>query len=93
MTDTSIIRALLGRAAARDLYDVSNMVKFGLFDSAEEDFLRKCALFYITIGNDEVPETIDINKIDEITFHKIHTDLLPVKHKVKKIPYLKTNIK
>lgn len=85
----SKIKALLDRAAARDLYDVSNMVKFGLFDSAEEDLLRKCALFYMAIGNDKVPETIDINKIDEITFHKIHTDLLPVKRQVEEFDLMK----
>lgn len=85
----SKIKALLDRAAARDLYDVSNMVKFGLFDSAEEDLLRKCALFYMTVGNDEVPETIDINKIDEITFHKIHTDLLPVKRQAEEFDLMK----
>ena len=85
----SKIKALLDRAAARDLYDVSNMVKFGLFDSAEEDLLRKCALFYMTVGNDEMPETIDINKIDEITFHKIHTDLLPVKRQAEEFDLIK----
>lgn len=85
----SKIKALLDRAAARDLYDVSNMVKFGLFDSAEEDLLRKCALFYMTVGNEEVPETIDINKIDEITFRKIHTDLLPVKRQVEEFDLMK----
>lgn len=41
----SKIKALLDRAAARDLYDVSNMVKFGLFDSSEQGLLRKCTLF------------------------------------------------
>lgn len=85
----SKIKALFDRAAARDLYDVRNMVKFGLFDSAEEDLLRKCALFYMTVGNDEVPETIDINKIDEITFHKIHTDLLPVKRQTEEFDFMK----
>lgn len=33
----------------------------------------------MAVGNDEVPEIINIDKIDAITFHKIHTDLLPVK--------------
>lgn len=75
----SKIKALLDRAAARDLYDVSNMIKYGLFDNGETDLLRKCTLFYMAVGNDEVPEMIDIDKIDDITFRKIHTDLLPVK--------------
>lgn len=75
----SKIKALLDKAAARDLYDVSNMIKFHCFNDSEVNLLRKCTLFYMAVGNTEVPKTIDINKIDTITFHKIHTDLLPVK--------------
>lgn len=85
----SKIKALLDRAAARDLYDVSNMVRFGLFDCAEEELLRKCVLFYMAVGNDEIPEAININKIDEITFHKVHTDLLPVKRQADEFDLIK----
>ncbi len=34
------INALLNRAAARDLYDVRNMIKFGLFDESEAAILK-----------------------------------------------------
>lgn len=85
----SKIKALLDRAAARDLYDVSNMIKFGLFDKSEEDLLKKCVLFYMAVGNDKVPDTIDIDKIDDITFHKIHTDLLPVKRQTEEFDLIK----
>lgn len=34
------IAALLSRAAARDLYDVNNMVRLGLFDETLIDLLR-----------------------------------------------------
>ena len=82
----SKIKALLDRTAPRDLYDVDNMVKYGLFHGSEErDMLRKCALFYIAVGNREVPERINLDAIDEITRYRIKTDLIPVKRKKEKL--------
>jgi len=66
----SKIKALLDRAAARDLYDISNMIRFGLFDESEREILKKCALFYMAVGNDRVPQQVDVTRIDDITFHK-----------------------
>ncbi len=81
----SKIKALLDRAAPRDLYDVDNMVKYGLFNGSEErGMLRKCAVFYMAVGNKEVPEKINLNAIDEITWYRIKTDLIPVKRKREK---------
>lgn len=81
----SKIKALLDRAAPRDLYDVDNMIKYGLFDDLDErKMLRKCAVFYMAVGNKEVPSEIDLNAIDEITWYRIKTDLLPVKRKKEK---------
>ena len=81
----SKIKALLDRTAPRDLYDVDNMVKYGLFNGCEErDILRKYAIFYIAVGNREVPEQIDLDVVDEITWHRIKTDLIPVKRKKEK---------
>lgn len=78
----SKIKALLDRAAARDLYDIYQMIQRNLFCSEEEKtLLRKCALFYMAVGNKQVPDKIDIDKIEDITYHKIRTDLLPVKRK------------
>lgn len=81
----SKIKALLDRAAPRDLYDVDNMVKYGLFNGNEErDMLRKCAVFYMAVGNREVPQKINIDAVDEITWYRIKTDLIPVKRKREK---------
>jgi hypothetical protein len=81
----SKIKALLDRAAPRDLYDVDNMIKFGLFNEQEEkDKLRKCAVFYMAVGNKEVPTGIDLSPIDEISWYRIKTELLPVKRKKEK---------
>jgi len=85
----SKIKALLDRAAARDLYDVNNMIRFELFDGCDKEMLKKCALFYMAVGNDKVPDGINLSKIDDISFHKIRTDLLPVKRKSEEFDLLK----
>ena len=40
------INTLLSRTAARDLYDVNNMILAGLFNEEQQDMLRKCTVFY-----------------------------------------------
>ncbi|MCM1155482.1 MAG: nucleotidyl transferase AbiEii/AbiGii toxin family protein [Roseburia sp.] len=81
----SKIKALLDRAAPRDLYDVDNMIRYGLFQGNEErTMLRKCAVFYMAVGNRETPERINVEAVDEITWYRIKTDLLPVKRKKEK---------
>lgn len=70
--------ALLNRAAPRDLYDMFNMQKFGLFDETEEQELRKCIMFYAAIASEKVPKEIDLEGIGKISAQKIKTDLTPV---------------
>lgn len=72
------INALIGRAAARDLYDIHNMIKFGLFDESELPLLRKCVVFYTAISQDDIPGEYDFKRFNAITSRKIKTDLLPV---------------
>ncbi len=72
------INALIDRAAARDLYDIHNMIKFGLFDESELPMLRKCVVFYTAISQDEIPDEYNFNRFNAITSRKIKTDLLPV---------------
>lgn len=74
----SKINALLSRAAARDLYDTRNMIRFGIFDESEEALLKKCFIFYAAISAKEINKTFDTRAIDSITQRKIKTDLLPV---------------
>jgi predicted nucleotidyltransferase component of viral defense system len=74
----SKINALLNRAAARDLYDIRNMIKFGLFDEKEKIILKKGVIFYAAISSKKINKKLDANVIDSITKHKIRTDLLPV---------------
>ena len=75
------INALLGRAAARDLYDIHNMIKFGVFDESDFGLLRKCVVFYTAISQDEIPDEYDYARMNAITQRKIKTDLQPVIHR------------
>lgn len=70
--------ALLNRTAPRDLYDMFNMQKYGLFDETQERLFRKCIMFYVAIGSETVPEHFDLNSIGNISAQKIKTDLTPV---------------
>ena len=80
----SKINALIGRSAARDIYDVYNMVKHQLFVSDEEKTsLRKATVFYLTVGssrkdNATPTEYTDFPQIDKIRFPQIRSQLLPV---------------
>lgn len=80
----SKIVALLSRTAARDLYDINNMLHFGLFDETQEEMLRKCVVYYSAIGGETAPETFGCERIDSLTKYKIKTDLIPVIRKTEK---------
>ena len=70
--------ALISRAAARDLYDFNNMIRFGLFDESENNLFRKSIIFYNTISQETVNKSFDTSAIDSLTFPKIKRDLFPV---------------
>ncbi len=76
--------ALLTRTAPRDLYDIHNMIKYGLFDESEEDMLRKCAVFYSAIGAELPPEKFELDHITKISSQQIKRDLNPVLRKGEK---------
>lgn len=73
--------ALLTRTAPRDLYDMHNMVRFGLFDESEEEMLRKCAVFYSAIGAEQPPEKFELDNIGKVSSQQIKRDLEPVLRK------------
>lgn len=76
--------ALLTRTAPRDLYDMYNMVKYGLFDESEEAMLRKCAVFYSAIGAEYPPEKFELDNVGNVSKQQIKRDLDPVLRKGKK---------
>ena len=73
--------ALLTRTAPRDLYDMHNMVRFGLFDESEEAMLRKCTVFYSAIGAAQPPEKFELDNIGKVSSLQIKRDLDPVLRK------------
>lgn len=70
--------ALLTRSAARDLYDVHNMVRFQLFNKSDLERMKNCVAFYSAVGAEHAPSGYDLSNIDRITTQKIKTDLYPV---------------
>jgi predicted nucleotidyltransferase component of viral defense system len=74
----SKIVALCDRAAARDLYDLNNMVFFGLFDETELVLLRKCAAFYLAIAGDITKPGFSFERLASITNYKVRTELRPM---------------
>lgn len=70
--------ALMNRSAARDLYDMFNLQKYGLFDESYKTVFKKCIIFYIAIASENVPEHFDFSGIGNISAQKIKTDLTPV---------------
>lgn len=70
--------ALLNRSAARDLYDMFNLQRYGLFDESQEDMFKKCIIFYSAIASETAPEHFDFGGIGKISAQKIKTDLTPV---------------
>jgi predicted nucleotidyltransferase component of viral defense system len=74
----SKIVALTGRSAARDLYDLNNMIYFGLFDESDIILLRKCAVFYLAVAGNTETSGFDFERVADITPHKIKTDLHPM---------------
>ncbi len=78
------INALIGRSAARDIYDVYNMVEHQLFLSDEEQtLLRKATVFYLTVGSSRKDSATPTEfgafpQIDKIRFPQIRSQLMPV---------------
>lgn len=70
--------ALFNRSAARDLYDIFNLQKYGLFDESQYASFKQCIIFYFAIASEMVPEHFDFEKIGRISAQKIKTDLTPV---------------
>lgn len=73
--------ALLTRTAPRDLYDIHNMVRYGLFDEHEEEMLRKCTVFYSAIGTEQPPARFELEHIGKVSAQQIKRDLKPVLRK------------
>jgi predicted nucleotidyltransferase component of viral defense system len=72
------IAALMSRAASRDLYDIYRMVKDGLIPESQLALLKSAAVFYISFADDEEDWDFSFERVNQITQHRIRTELLPV---------------
>ncbi|WP_321332526.1 nucleotidyl transferase AbiEii/AbiGii toxin family protein [uncultured Bacteroides sp.] len=78
----SKIKALIERTAARDLYDVYNMINKSIFSDAELVSLRKVVLFYLAVGGSNAPKTVySFEAIDKLKYPQIRAHLIPVLRK------------
>ena len=74
------INALLERSAVRDLFDVYSLAESSLFSTPEEkEMLRKCIVFYQTVGVEGFPgKEISMDGIKDISPVKIKSQLVPL---------------
>jgi predicted nucleotidyltransferase component of viral defense system len=78
----SKIKALIERTAARDLYDVRNMLKYNVIQADKQDLLRKIIIFYLVIGaKKKVELPFDFESINSLKYSQIRANLIPVLRK------------
>ena len=77
----SKISAFFERTKPRDLYDLYSLSQSSLFSSEQEKhLLRKCAVFYSTIGDESNQNVLEkpIEDMTKMSFSKIRAQLLPM---------------
>jgi predicted nucleotidyltransferase component of viral defense system len=75
----SKVKALLERGAARDLFDVHNMIQSQVISEEQKALLRKSVVFYSAVGGNVKPtETYSLQPIERLQFKQIRITLLPV---------------
>jgi len=70
--------ALLTRTAPRDLYDIHNMIRYGIIEDNMKELFRKCVVFYSAISMEKSPELFDFDNIGNVTSMQIRRELDPV---------------
>lgn len=89
----SKIKALIERTAARDLYDVYNMIVEPLFKDEELPLLRKVVVFYLAVGGSVAPrKEYCFDAIDKLNFAQIRAHLIPVLRKSEHFDFEKAKI-
>ena len=92
----SKIKALIERTAARDLYDVQNMLKYKVIQADKQDLLRKIVVFYLVIGaKQKIELPLDFESINGLKYNQIRANLIPVLKKSDRFDFeaAKTTVK
>ena len=75
----SKIKALLERGAARDLFDVHNMIQNQVIDDSQKPLLRKSVVFNTAVGGNKKPSfPYSLDAIEHLQFKQIRATLLPM---------------
>jgi len=78
----SKIKALIERTAARDLYDVQNMLQYSVIQVDKQDLLRKIVVFYLVIGaKKKIELPFNFENINDLKYNQIRANLFPVLRK------------
>lgn len=84
----SKIKALIERAAPRDMYDVNRMIKQKIVKDDQMDMLRKIVVFYLAVGGKNKPgKEYSLERIQNIRFPQIRSALIPVLKKTEKFDF------
>ena len=84
----SKIKALIERAAPRDMYDVNRMIQKKILKDNQMDMLRKIVVFYLAVGGKKRPEKeYSFERIQNIKFPQIRSTLIPVLKKTDKFDF------
>lgn len=70
--------ALMTRTTPRDLYDFYNMIKYNLFNADEFKYIKKCAIYYRAISNEDGSFDFDLSNLSSISQRDIKKFLYPV---------------
>ncbi|MDR1170332.1 MAG: nucleotidyl transferase AbiEii/AbiGii toxin family protein, partial [Prevotellaceae bacterium] len=78
----SKIKALIERTAARDLYDVQNMLKYNMIQTDKQDLLRRTVVFYLVTGaKRKIELPFNFESISSLKYNHIRANLIPVLRK------------
>ena len=70
--------ALMARSTPRDLYDFFYMINANIFNEEEIKKIKKCAVFYRAISNEDGIFDFNLDNLDSITQNNIKRFLIPV---------------
>ena len=89
----SKIKALIERTAARDLYDVYNMIEYRIFSCEELNQVRKTVIFYLAVGGSYAPKKeYSFEVIDNLKYPQIRAHLIPVLRKSEHFDFEKAKV-
>lgn len=70
--------ALMTRSTPRDLYDFFYMINTNIFNETEINKIKRCAVFYRAISNEDGMFDFNLDNLDSITQNNIKRFLIPV---------------